>query len=85
MLADGRELIIAPDFESARAFDIIHGRPIHDERRALLKSELAATVPGIPAANKQSGEMLCTKKDSCDNKVSYCAMYVIECKHHKCV
>lgn len=43
ILADGRELIIAPDFESARAFDKIHGRPIHDERRALLNSELAAT------------------------------------------
>jgi hypothetical protein len=27
MLADGRELIIAPNFESARAFDVINGRP----------------------------------------------------------
>lgn len=43
ILADGRELIIAPDFESARAFDKVHGRPIHDERRALLNLELAAT------------------------------------------
>ena len=44
ILADGRELIMAPDFESARAFDKVHGRPIHDERRALLSLELATTT-----------------------------------------
>jgi hypothetical protein len=43
MLADDRELIIAPDFESARAFDKVHGRSICDVRRTLLKKELAAT------------------------------------------
>ena len=40
ILSDGRELIIAPDFESARAFDKIHGRPIHDERRSLYQTNL---------------------------------------------
>lgn len=49
ILRDGRELIIAPDFESGRAFDKIHGRPIHDERRAL-KSKVAAN--GVPSRDK---------------------------------
>lgn len=28
-LADGRELIIAPDYESSRAFDKVHGKDIN--------------------------------------------------------
>ncbi len=42
ILRDGRELLIVPDWESGRAFDKIHGRPIHDKRRALMKAEVTA-------------------------------------------
>jgi hypothetical protein len=37
MLADGRELIIAPDFESGRAFDKVHGpQQAHQEEKPSL-------------------------------------------------
>ncbi len=48
MLKDGRELLIIPDWDSGRAFDKIHGRPIHDERRAL-NTKVAAPLPGVGA------------------------------------
>lgn len=35
VLADGRELIIAPDYESARAFDKLNPFNIHNEGRPL--------------------------------------------------
>lgn len=38
VLDDGRELIIAPDYDSARAFDKVHGRPISDDRHGLYSS-----------------------------------------------
>lgn len=46
ILNDGRELLIVPDYDTARAFDKVHGRPIHDDRRAL-KVEVAAPVSGV--------------------------------------
>lgn len=50
ILKDGRELLIVPDFESGRAFDKIHGRPIHDDRRALKNINVAAE--GVPSRDK---------------------------------
>jgi hypothetical protein len=50
VLKDGRELIIAPDFDSGRAFDKIHGRPISDERRAL--DTTVAAQDGVPSGDK---------------------------------
>lgn len=50
ILKDGRELIISPDFESSRAFDKIHGRPIHDERRAL-EIKVATPLAGADGIN----------------------------------
>jgi hypothetical protein len=50
ILADGCELIIAPDYESGRAFDKIHGRPISDERRAL--NIKVAAQDGMPSRDK---------------------------------